>query len=255
MSSRGRRGRGRGRGNSTTTNGRDTNETIVDETNIQVQPQPDFSILCKKFNDLGGKPFKGTESIIEVQAWIHLCERIFKGLNIEDGMRRFLASWQLQDGALIWWETITQEEPEENFSWARFKEVFKEQYMPAAGKARLYRNFLELKQGDMTVEEYVNKFNELSRFGPELVNTPSKKNEMFISGMRKQYQGCMTAHVKQSFAEVVDMAYRYEVVNNENSPNEKEVKVDTNNWRRKKNYIGKRSAQDQSRNKSREEFL
>ena len=93
MSGRGRRGRGRG--SSTATNGRDMNETIVDETNIQVQPQPDFSILCKKFNDLGGKPFKGTESIIEVQAWIHLCERIFKGLNIDDGMKRFLASWQL----------------------------------------------------------------------------------------------------------------------------------------------------------------
>jgi len=74
-------------------------------------------VLCKKFNDLGDKLFKGTETIVEVRAWLRLCERIFEGLNIDDGMKRFLASWQLQDKALVWWEAITQKELEENFSW------------------------------------------------------------------------------------------------------------------------------------------
>ena len=252
-----RRGRGRGRGGSTTTNGRNPAETIVDEATAQVQPEPDFSVLCKKFNDLGGRPFKGTETIVEVQAWLRLCEKIFKGLNIDNGMKRFLASWQLQDKALIWWEAITREEPEENFSWERFKEVFEEQYIPAAGRTRLYQSFLDLKQGDMSFEEYTNKFNELSRFGSELISTPQKKNERFIKGMKKEYHQIMTTHVKQPFKDVVDMGFRYEAVNNEDQPEEKgnESKSSNNNWKRKKNFKGKKKFQGKFNGKSKEEFL
>ena len=53
----------------------------------------------------------------------------------------------------------------------------------------------------------MNKFIELSRFGPELVNTPLKKNEKFIRGMNKEFQEWMTTHVKESFSELIDMGY------------------------------------------------
>jgi len=36
----------------------------------------------------------------------------------------------------------------------------------------------------MAIEEYVNKFNELSRFGLGLIDIPLKKNEMFIAGIK-----------------------------------------------------------------------
>lgn len=62
-------------------------------------------------------------------------------------------------------------ESEDNFSWGRFKEVLEEQYMPASEKSRLYRSFMDLKQDEMTVEEYAIKFNELSCFGPSLIDT------------------------------------------------------------------------------------
>ena len=204
MSGRGGRGRGR---TSTTTNGQVP--TVTEEATAQIQPQMDLAALYRNFSSLGGKPFKGTETVVEAQAWIRSCERIFRGLNLDDQQKRFLASWQLQEGALIWWETMIQEEPKENFSWGRFKEVFEERYMPSAGLSRMYQEFLELKQGSMSFEEYVNKFNELSRFGPELVNTPLKKNEKFIRRLQKKYHECMTVHVKESFVDMLDVGYRY----------------------------------------------
>lgn len=250
MSSRGGR-RGRGRGGSTNTNGRNAAETVIDEAIVQEQQQPDFAELCKKFATLGGKPFKGTETIVEVQAWIQSCERIFKGLKLEDDMKRYLASWQLQDKALVWWESITREEPEEHFSWARFKEVFEEQYIPAAGKSRLYRSFLDLKQGEMSFEDYANKFNELSQFGPELIDTPRKKNEMFIMGMQKKFHRDMMGHVKESYMDLVDMGYRYETIEKEEQEEEKGAKGSNNNsWKRKKNFQGKKPNTGKSQDKS-----
>ena len=87
----GRIGRGWGRG-STSTNGRNPAETIIEEAPIQAQVNSDLPILYKNFTNLGGKTFKGTESVVEAQAWIRSCERIFRGLRLDDGQKRMIAS-------------------------------------------------------------------------------------------------------------------------------------------------------------------
>ena len=94
-------------------------------------------------------------------------------------------------------------------SWEEFKEMFEEKYMPAAGRTRLYQDFLNLKQGNMSIAEYETKFNELSCYGPGLIDSPLKKNEMFVQGLRPEYHERMTAHLKGSFVELTDTALRY----------------------------------------------
>ena len=101
--------RGRARG-TTTTNGRSTTQIpveIVEEVApiipiAPVQPRSNFATICKEYQKLGGKVFKGTETFIEVQAWLRSCERIFKGQDLNDEHKRLLASWQLQGEAAIW---------------------------------------------------------------------------------------------------------------------------------------------------------
>ena len=62
----------------------------------------------------------------------------------------------------------------------------------------------------MSIAEYETKFNELSCYGPGLIDTSLKKNEMFVQGLRPEYHERMTAHLKGSFVELIDMALRYE---------------------------------------------
>ena len=59
---------------------------------------------------------------------------------------RLIASWQLQEEALVWWETVTVEELADEFTWSRFKEVFEQRYMSSAGISRMYQEFMDLKQ-------------------------------------------------------------------------------------------------------------
>ena len=37
-------------------------------------PRFGFARLCNDYTNLGGKPFKSSETIIEVQAWLRTCE-------------------------------------------------------------------------------------------------------------------------------------------------------------------------------------
>jgi len=64
----------------------------------------------------------------------------------------------------------------------------------------------------MSVVEYEAKFNELSRYGPGLIDTPAKKNGMFALGMREEFHKKMTGHVKMPFVDLLDMAYSYETL-------------------------------------------
>lgn len=82
--------------------------------------------------------------------------------------------------------------------------------MPEVGKSQLYRDFMDLKQGDMSFIEYERKFNELSQYGLNLIDTSLKKNEKFIAGARPEYYDRLITHVHGTFTALMDMALRYE---------------------------------------------
>ena len=54
--------------------------------------------------------------MIETQAWMRSTERIFQDLKLRDDQKRLLASWALKGEALIWWQTVTKENPEGNIT-------------------------------------------------------------------------------------------------------------------------------------------
>jgi hypothetical protein len=45
------------------------------------------------------------------------------------------------------------------------------------------KEFQDLKQGSMSVNEYVTKFTQLSRYAPHEVDTDEKKQECFLNGL------------------------------------------------------------------------
>ena len=62
-------------------------------------------------------------------------------------------------------------------------------YFPATAKHAKAREFLELKQGTMTVLEYVAKFTELARFANDYVATNMAKVRKFEDGLKLSIQG------------------------------------------------------------------
>ena len=73
----------------------------------------------------------------------------------------------------IWWKTVKDryQNIANDDAWTTFKEQFTEEYMPSHIKKQMAMEFQLLKQGDMIVLQYVTKFERLSRYAPELINT------------------------------------------------------------------------------------
>jgi hypothetical protein len=48
------------------------------------------------------------------------------------------------------------------------------------------KEFLELDHGNMTVNEYLNQFIQLSRYAIDDINTDEKKQDMFLKGLKDE---------------------------------------------------------------------
>ena len=62
-------------------------------------------------------------------------------------------------------------------------------YFPATARHAKAQEFLELRQGTMTVMEYMARFTELARFGDDYVATDMAKVRRFENGLKLSIRG------------------------------------------------------------------
>ena len=93
-----------------------------------------------------------------------------------------------------------------------FVDNFWEKYLGEAQLSGKVQEFMNLKQGKMTVTEYVTKFTELTRFAPTIVPTDDARKRKFMLGLRvevaKQIDG--GSHGPRSYANAFQRALRNE---------------------------------------------
>ena len=69
-------------------------------------------------------------------------------------------------------------------TWAEFQELFMGEYFPETARHAKAQGFLELKQGAMTMMDYVARFTELARFADDYVATDMAKVRRFENGLK-----------------------------------------------------------------------
>jgi hypothetical protein len=95
-----------------------------------------------------------------------------------------LASHQLSGLAADWWVTYVEahEEPE-SINWTEFRAAFRAHHVPQGVIEMKKKEFQDLKQGSMSMNEYVTKFTQLSRYASHEVDTDEKKQECFLNDL------------------------------------------------------------------------
>ena len=67
--------------------------------------------------------------------------------------------------------------------WEELKEEFLERYVPHEKRAVKVEDFIKLRQGNMSVEEYSLKFTLLSKYAPSLVFNSRDEMSRFLTGV------------------------------------------------------------------------
>jgi hypothetical protein len=118
---------------------------------------------------------------------------------------------QLRGPASTWWGNFVAVQPAgHQVTWDEFKLAFKEHYVPEGVLHLKQEEFMKLKQGGDTVNQYLNKFNHLSQYVIDQVNTDLKKKNCFMRGLNDRLQRKMATCIDLTYGRVVSTALAVE---------------------------------------------
>ena len=117
--------------------------------------------------------------------WFMQIENVLEAIEItSDTARIRLVAFQLEGEARVWWRWVRTSRDLEVMTWTGFQELFMGKYFPETARHAKAQEFLELKQGAMTVMDYVARFTELARFADDYVATDMAKVRRFENGLK-----------------------------------------------------------------------
>ncbi|XP_075515778.1 uncharacterized protein LOC142550589 [Primulina tabacum] len=104
--------------------------------------------------------FVGSADPLIDKEWVKAIEAIFDYLHFEDNDRVSCAVFLLTKTARIWWEATKVTVNVQTLQWNEFNELFYDKYFSTNLKTQKVKEFLELKQGNLNVNDCILKFEE-----------------------------------------------------------------------------------------------
>jgi hypothetical protein len=97
------------------------------------------------------------------------------------------------------------EEPE-NINRSEFRATFCAHHVPQRVIKLKRKEFQDLKQGSMSVNEYATKFTQLSCYAPQEVDIDEKKQDCFLNGLNDGLAYALEAQDFENFQGMVNKA-------------------------------------------------
>ena len=122
--------------------------------------------------------------------WFRQIENVLEAMDItSDEAKIRLAAFQLEGESQVWSDWVKTSRDLEAMTWAEFHGLFVSKYFLATARHAKAQEFLELRQGTMTVMEYMARFTKLTRFGDDYVATDMAKVRRFENGLKLSIRG------------------------------------------------------------------
>ena len=139
----------------------------------------------KRFRKHHPPKFTGGGDPMVADRWFMQVEKVLEVMKItSDTTRIRLVAFQLEGEAKVWWNSARTSRDLETMIWVEFQELFMGKYFPDTARHAKAQEFLELKQGAMTVMDYVSRFTELARFADDYVAIDMANVRRFENGLK-----------------------------------------------------------------------
>ncbi|XP_030444495.1 uncharacterized protein LOC115667000 [Syzygium oleosum] len=140
----------------------------------------------EEFMKLKLPKFDGRGDLEAASLWIEELEKAFEVLGCNDEEKVTLTAYQLQGNTNDWWEaTMGRVFPADTAqNWAMFVETFNSKYFSESVQEQKLAEFMRLRQGHRTVEQYEVDFTRLAKFAPRMVENPLDRARRFRDSLR-----------------------------------------------------------------------
>ena len=176
------------------------------------QPQLTNTQALNHFKKYNPPEFDGKFDVQKAETWLMKMEKIFEVLEVTDYQKVILATFTFTDEAEHWWRNTKGVLQVRNvqLTWESFLEEFHEKYFPRSIQDEKETEFINLKQedGDMSVDTYVAKFIELSRYSSYLKKCDDEpwKTEKLERGFKPEIRDRVAPQQIRNFNKLVEIA-------------------------------------------------
>jgi hypothetical protein len=106
-----------------------------------------------------------------------------------DREKVLFAAHQLFGMTANWWEMYCNTHTDvDSIMWNEFRARLRTHYVPQGTMKLKKKEFTDLKQGNMSVNEYLNSFIQSSRYTIDDINMDEKRKDMFLNGLNDDIQ-------------------------------------------------------------------
>ena len=133
----------------------------------------------------------------KAKLWLEKLERVMEEVRCLPDQRASCVVSLLQDEAYDWWKLVLKSPRIPNpMTWEFFVQEFRAKYVTDMYRESKWKQFLNIKQRNLSVAEYEKEFSHLSKYAPEVVLTEAFRCRQYEDGLHdsiKRYLAPVTS--------------------------------------------------------------
>jgi hypothetical protein len=151
--------------------------------------------------------FSHSSDPLDADDWLKTITKKLEIVQCTDKEMVLYAAGRLVGQAGYWWDAYATAHPNrQNITWQEFRDNFRTYHIPSRVIKLKQKELLSLRQGSLSVTEYLDKFTHLSRYAPDEVNTDPKRQERFLGGLIGPLNYQLQSHTFPDFQTLVNKA-------------------------------------------------
>ncbi|GAU10177.1 hypothetical protein TSUD_418640, partial [Trifolium subterraneum] len=172
------------------------------------------SAVFREFCRMNPPEFVGEYVPSVAREWIQRMSGILDSMECTELEKVTFATRFLRGAACNWWEGVRayMTASQMEMTWANFRCLFVDHYIPESYRMSMERELIELKQGGKSVAEYTAKFNELVRYVADTDDAPTEawKIKKYRFGLRADIAHDVSMLQVASLGELIQKSYHAE---------------------------------------------
>ncbi|XP_061353541.1 uncharacterized protein LOC133298287 [Gastrolobium bilobum] len=178
-----------------------------------------FRRRLKDFRNFQPPTFEGGDNPEAVARWLQMIEHIFERMGCPEPQKADYASYQLIGDVLTWCTSARAllRAQKVDLTWAMFRRVFLDKYFPKAMRRMKHTELLALRQNNMTVNEYIAKFEQLMEYAnfDRNIYDEEWQVEKYESGLHPEIRKLMLTTANRTLPELINQSRQAEEIINE----------------------------------------
>jgi hypothetical protein len=128
--------------------------------------------------------FSGARDPLDADDWLCTTESKFGLLHCTEYQKTLYAAQQLRGLPGAWWASYLAALPvDHHVAWDEFRVAFHGHHLSAGTIHRKLVDFLELRQGNRSMYDYTQEFNNLAQYEGHHMDSDAKKDELYYKGL------------------------------------------------------------------------